>query len=115
MAKEGDNSFGVLSVAFGILSIVLPVVALLGFGFVGGISLGVLGLIFGIVQRKKVKNSWSMWGIILSIVGLLVSLFVLQQVIVAVGQASQILQDLKASGGLVALQEGVGTGVGSGY
>lgn len=73
MAKESvknSNSFGIISVNFGILSIILGALAtpLLG------IILGAISLIFGLRQKKISKNSWSKAGIILSVIGILISI-----------------------------------------
>lgn len=40
-------------------------------------AIAIIALIFGIIQRNKLKNKWSTWGIILSIIGLILNLSVL--------------------------------------
>ena len=68
MAKEGDNSSGVASVVLGILSVLSFII------FPISLVLGVTSLIFGLVQRKNHKNNWATWGIILSVVGIVLSI-----------------------------------------
>lgn len=68
LKKPEDNSFGVCAVIFGILSIVLSS----GNGI--GITLGVIGLIFGVKQKKIRKNGWSKTGLILNIIGILLGI-----------------------------------------
>ena len=65
--KSSNNNFGVASFILGILSIVLF------FTIIPGIILGILGIVFGFIQRKKSKNNWAIWGIILSILGLVLA------------------------------------------
>lgn len=74
MKKGEDNSFGVTSVVLGILSITSLV--LFPFGWLSSVILGVLGLIFGIVQFKSLKNKWAIAGIILSIIGIVFAIIV---------------------------------------
>lgn len=66
-----DNS-GVVSTIFGILSIVLAFSVIAGFG--AGLILGIIGLIFGIISYRKTKSKWALWGIILSILGIISSI-----------------------------------------
>jgi len=72
MAKEGDNGFGIASVVLGILSVTFSV--LIPFQ---GVFLGVIGLIFALIQRKKSNNKWASWGVILSAVGIMLSIVIL--------------------------------------
>jgi len=69
--KPADNSFGVVSVVFGVLSVISSVV------MVPGLILGILGLVFGFIQRSKSKNKWALYGIILSIAGIILSALIL--------------------------------------
>lgn len=69
--KNYDNSFGVASVIMGILSLAFFWTVVLGVVF------AILGFIFGIIQLKRNKNSWTIVGIILSVAGLLFSVLVL--------------------------------------
>jgi len=68
--RKGDNSFGVASVVLGVVGSVLGV-------FVFPIVISILGLIFGITQIKKEKNAWAIWGIVLSILGIIISALVI--------------------------------------
>ena len=65
-SHSGNNNSGIVSVVFGIFSI-------LALGL-GGIILGIIGLIFGLVQRKKDNNKWSKWGIWLSVIGIVLGI-----------------------------------------
>ena len=69
--KNYDNSFGVAAVIMGILSLAFSWTIFLGVIF------AILGFIFGIVQLKRNKNSWTIVGIILSVAGLLFSVLAL--------------------------------------
>ena len=86
MAKEvkgGDNSYGVVAFVFGILSILLApcLDVFIFYGPLVGIILGILGIIFSLKQRKIGKNKWSKWALWLSIIGILLSAFILYSII----------------------------------
>ena len=68
MKKGEDNSSGVASVVLGILSISFSLIPLIS------LIIGIVGLVFGIVQSKSMKNRWSKAGIILSIIGIVLSI-----------------------------------------
>ena len=89
--SKSDNAFGILSVTFGILSIVLSLTLILG-SFAGA-ALGILGLIFGIVEYKKSKNKWATWGIILSVVGIVTAIIFITVIISALTEIFAQLQD----------------------
>jgi len=101
MAKEasGDNSFGILSVGFGILSLVFAFSVILG--SIAGTILGVLGFIFALVQRKRSKNKWAKTGLVLSLIGVVINviLFIILVTTIA-GIVSQYQQQLQSLGGL---------------
>jgi|WetSurMetagenome_2_1015567.scaffolds.fasta_scaffold174179_3 hypothetical protein len=61
-----DNSFGVASVVLGILSVI--------FASILGILIGIIALVFSVRQAKINPNSWSKWGKILSIIGIVLSI-----------------------------------------
>ena len=102
MAKEGDNGFGIMAVIFGILSIVFSTTILLG--SFGGIALGILGIIFALIQKKKSKNKWVRWGIILSIIGIIIGVIFAVLLISALAEFAQQIQELQASGALDVMQ-----------
>jgi predicted membrane protein len=100
MAKEGannTNSSGVFAVIMAILSILLPISAL-PFGFVAGIPCALLGLIFGIVQVRKANNSWAVWAIVLSIIGLIVNTAIVIIILAAINEVSTQYQSLQQTG-----------------
>jgi len=101
MVKGEDNNFGLASVIFGIISITLSVTFLF-LGSFAGVAFGILGLVFGLIQRKKSKNKWTFWGILLSIVGLAVSLILAVLFISYLVELLRQLQELQASGALEA-------------
>jgi asparagine N-glycosylation enzyme membrane subunit Stt3 len=76
MKKEEccNNNFGMLSVVFGVLSVLFSVTVM--FGFSGGMVLAILALIFSIIQIRREKNSWAITGLILAIVGVIASIVV---------------------------------------
>lgn len=101
MAKgvSGDNSFGTLSVGFGILSLVFAFSVILG--SLAGATLGVLGFIFALVQRKRSKNKWATTGLVLSLIGVIINvvLFIILVSTIA-GLVAQYQQQLQSLGGL---------------
>ena len=79
-----NNSFGIASVVLGIVGSVLGVLVL-------PIFLSITGLIFGIIQYKRGKNAWAVWGIVLSVLGIIITVYVLVQGISAYSQAQQLM------------------------
>lgn len=92
MKKEGEctNSFGVASVVLGLVGAVFGVLVL-------PIILSILGLIFGILQYKKEKNAWAVWGIVLSALGIVISILMLWQILTAVADFQQVIEACKAN------------------
>ena len=94
MAKEeterqtSNNNCGIVSVILGILSII--------FALNNGIILGIIGLIFGFQQKKKGKNKWSKAGIILNIIGIILSILILLAIIYIAKYRPDILAQFKA-------------------
>jgi predicted PurR-regulated permease PerM len=80
MAKEEkirDNDSGVVSLIFGILSIVSVLFTTFAiFAPLACLIFAILGLIFGIVQNKKSKNKWATAGIVLSAIGLISNIII---------------------------------------
>ena len=68
---NSSNSFGTISVTFGILSIIFSI--LLPFL---GIVFGVISFVFAVRQKKANTNKWSKSGMILAIIGILLSLII---------------------------------------
>ena len=106
MKKEASptlntNSAGITSVILGLVGITLIFSAVIG--FLGGFVLGILGLIFGIIQAKRARNKWAIWGIILSIIAIGLSLLAFIWVSAIVAEVTRQFSDLQASGGLEAL------------
>src|SRR3989344_6951687 len=102
MIKRGDNSFGTASVVLGILSITFACGVLLGSP--AGLGLGIVSLIFALKQRKSSKNSWSSWGLGLSLVGIILSIIFLIMLAQMLSEVVNQLKELKSSGVLDALQ-----------
>lgn len=93
MKKEGcecTNSFGIASVVLGLVGSVFGVLVLPGI-------LSILGLIFGILQYKKEKNKWAIWGIVLSVLGIIISIIMLWQILTAVSQFQQVIEACQAN------------------
>lgn len=85
--EEGDNSFGIASVVLGILSIV--------FSSASGIILGIVGLIFSLKQKKRMKNSWSKAGFILNIIGIILGIIILIYAAYAIANNPDIIAQFK--------------------
>ena len=68
--ERGDNSFGIASVVFGVLSIIFA----LSFG---GIVLGVVGFFFSLRAKRTANNRWAKWGFWLNIVGIVLGVIVI--------------------------------------
>lgn len=89
-----NNNFGVTAVVFGILSIVFSLVFP-----IFGIVFGVISLIFAIKQKKINKNSWSKAGMILSIIGILLSLIIwIVTIVLLAPQLNELLQQYQPAG-----------------
>lgn len=86
MKKDGEsgNEFGLLSVVFGVLSIVSLSAA--------GIVMGILAVIFAYQQNKRDANKWSKAGKILGIIGIVLGIIMLIVVYWAV--SSDLLANL---------------------
>jgi uncharacterized membrane protein YqjE len=84
-----DNSFGVASVVLGIIGAVSGILVLPGL-------IALMGLIFGIIQYKRAKNKWAIWGIVLSAIGLLIAIGVLWQITTALSQFQQTIAACQA-------------------
>ena len=96
--KSENNSYGLASVILGILSIVFALSVL--FGSIAGLILGIIGLFFSIKQNKISKNKWSSAGMILSILGIALNIFVLIWLLTTFVSIVKQFQDLQASGQL---------------
>jgi predicted PurR-regulated permease PerM len=72
ISTSKDNSFGTTSVISAMISIVLSLFSPLLWA---ALALAIVGLVFSFKQKKVSQNKWSKWGMILSIVGII--LFVL--------------------------------------
>jgi len=86
MDKKGDNNAGLASTILGILSVILSPLVIFG------ALLGVIGLVFGIIQQRASKNKWSLWGIILSALGIIISLIILFMLISVVHGVQEFAQ-----------------------
>ncbi len=86
-----SNNFGLASVILGIISITLF------FTIFIPLLLGILGLIFGLIQRKKSKNKWGLWGIILSTLGIILGLLMIWLVYTWISNAQQLIQSCIAN------------------
>lgn len=102
MKKESEkeiyhkNDFGVASLILAILGI--SFVFVIPLGGIGGIILCLISLIFGIIQIKKNKNSWAVWGIALSIIGILINLATLIFYIELLKEVTLKMEELRAQG-----------------
>ncbi|MBM3232971.1 DUF4190 domain-containing protein [Candidatus Pacearchaeota archaeon] len=60
------NSFGTASVVLSIVSLVFPSYY--------GIVPGIVALVFALKQRHDSNNNWALWGLTLSIIGIVLNL-----------------------------------------
>ena len=102
MAKEADNSFGIASVILGILSITTGVGVFLVFpyGPFLGLILGIITLIFSLIQKKKSANAWSKAGLILGITGIVLNILLIIWLVNLILQIIENLKQLQQSGAL---------------
>ena len=78
-----------------VIALVLGIVSVLGFWSVGiGIITGVIGLVFGILALTKKEGGMAVAGVVLSAVGLLMSVALLTAVIYALLHADEWLDAL---------------------
>ena len=93
--KIKNESLGILSLTFGIISIISFTLPL---GFIAGIISGILGLVFGIMQNKREKSSYAKAGIITSVIGLILSGLAFIWFISFVAEIMQYLGDGQING-----------------
>ncbi|MDO8509428.1 MAG: hypothetical protein Q7S27_07140 [Nanoarchaeota archaeon] len=90
MSKEevrtGNNEFGVASLILGLLSLILF------FTIVPSIILGILGIIFGLIQKKRHNTKWALAGIILSILGIILSVGIAWFIIATFKEVTRLVQ-----------------------
>lgn len=86
MKKEenGSNNFGLASFILGLIGAVFGIL-------IFPIVLSIVGLVFGIIQYRRMKNAWAIWGIVLSILGIIISIFIIMQLTSAASQIQQTL------------------------
>ena len=84
--KSTNNDFGIASLILGILSLVLF------FTILPSIVLGILGIIFGVIQRKRHKTKWALTGIILSVLGIILSLVIIWAILSVFREITQLMQ-----------------------
>lgn len=80
--KNSDNKFGFTAFILGILSIVLF------FTVFPSLILGILGIIFAVLQLRKGKNKLAIAGLVLSIIGLIVGIILVIQIVKIIALAS---------------------------
>ena len=81
-AKSNKGDY-VYSKGFGIAGFVLGLISIpAAFTLIFGIILGILGIVFSILQFKRQKTGLSIAGLILSIIGILLSLIILLSITV---------------------------------
>ena len=87
MKKESvkDNQFGLASLIFGVLSLVFF------FTTIPATALGILGIIFAVVQFKKGTTKWAIWGLVLSLIGSFLSIGLLFAIKELINQANTLV------------------------
>jgi hypothetical protein len=66
---------------FGLASVILGIVGLVGSIVVIPAILSIISLIFGIIQYRRAKNKWAIWGIALSIAGIIIAVIVIMKLV----------------------------------
>jgi len=84
--KSTNNDFGIASLILGILSLILF------FTMLPSLILGILGIIFGVIQRKRHKTKWALTGIILSVLGIILSLVIIWAILSVFREITQLMQ-----------------------
>jgi len=84
--KSINNDFGIASLILGILSLILF------FTILPSIVLGILGIIFGTMQRKRQKTKWALAGIILSVLGIILSFGTIWLFVSILKEITQLMQ-----------------------
>jgi len=109
MKKEvaRDNSFGIVAVILGMLSVLSApgLFLLFVYGPFLGLALGVLSLVFSLMQRKRSNNNWAKAGLILSIIGIVLSVLLIIWLIGFIIKLIKQIQELQASGVLEQYQQ----------
>ena len=84
--EDGDNNY------FGLASVILGIVALSTslLSFIPAIILGIVALVFGMMQRKRANNKWAFYGIILSIVAIVLNVILLVALLWAITNYPEI-------------------------
>jgi hypothetical protein len=90
-----NNNFGIVSVVLGILSLICIFTFFIG--SIAGFLLGIIGFFFGLKQARLNKNSWSTAGMVLSVLGLVLSVAVFVWFVITVikllAQFQQLVQN----------------------
>ncbi len=94
--SSNDNSFGIASVVFGVVSLTFAIGVL--FGSFAGLVLGLVGLFFALAQRKRAPNKWSKAGLVLNIISLVINGVFLALLIKTLVAVVQEIQSLEAAG-----------------
>ena len=89
MKKGEDNSFGVLSVCLGAVSLVLSLNNQLP-----ALILAIVAIIISKKQERISKNSWAKWGKNLGIISIVVSIVILIIAIAVLASNPELLQQL---------------------
>ena len=89
--EDANNNFGVASVVLGITGIAVS------FLIIPPFILGALGLIFGLIQRKRLNNNWALWGVILSLAAILLSILIIYLINLIVGDFNQTIEQCIAN------------------
>jgi len=92
MAKEASENIsytGVVSFILGLLSLAIPI---------SGLILALFGLIFGIVQLSKGKNSWAIWGIVLSLLGIALNIMLVLGLVNLLSEVAAKVQEMQSAG-----------------
>ena len=100
MKKEdiGNKDLGIISFILGLLSIVLIPLSFLFVGVPSTIILGIIGIIFAVMQRKKGNNKYAAWGLWLSIIGIIANFLIFLLLLKAMIEFAGQIQQLQASG-----------------
>lgn len=89
MKKDGDNSFGIVGVSIGIVSLVLSLS-----NQIVSIILGIVAIVLSNKQNHINKNDWCKWGKNLGIASIIISVILIIVALIVIAKNPQVMEQL---------------------